>query len=171
MYKSSTLLLVAFTLTQLAVTAKAEYCHSPSCTPGAPGYIPPSLPTMQTPVCHSATCAPKTMYAPTKPDDSRIRHIVCFKYKDEVSSEEISEVAERFRNLKKQIPYILSLVSGTNNSPENQSHGYSACFIVGFKSAEDRDYYVYKDSIHKVFKDFVGPLLDQVFVFDFADGK
>lgn len=174
--KKFSLFIGGFFITLLSTPAHAyeiSYCHSPSCTPGAPGYVAPVVPQQEAPVCHSATCAPKPYYfQPVAIEkNTTIRHIVCFKFKEEVSSSEISETVKKFRDLKKQIPYIVSLESGTNNSSEGQTHGFTNCFIVTFHNQENRDYYVTSDPAHQTFKDFVGPLIDQVFVFDFNDGK
>lgn len=40
-----------------------------------------------------------------------------------------------------------------------------------FESAEDRDYYVYKDPAHLDFVKFVGPHVQNIRVIDFEPGK
>jgi hypothetical protein len=43
--------------------------------------------------------------------------------------------------------------------------------VVEFESAEDRDYYVKKDPVHREFAASVGELVQQVRVLDFESGK
>ncbi|BEN62134.1 MULTISPECIES: Dabb family protein [Serratia] len=115
-----------------------------------------------------------------------LKHIVLFKFNQEISQAQKDDVANRFLSLKRTIrsgdtsPYILSIVDGMQNSGEGASDGFEMGFIVTFKSEGDRNYYVgrplvdecdYYDEDHDEFKRFVRPLLDDehgVLVFDFS---
>jgi hypothetical protein len=116
-----------------------------------------------------------------------IRHIVLFRYKTAVSSEEKQEVISRFLALKtlakhNGATYIVSIDTGSGISGEGLDQCFEQGFIVTFNSQGDRNYYVgqpiitdpsFYDPAHQAFKDFVGPLLDQngAFVFDFSVGE
>jgi hypothetical protein len=48
---------------------------------------------------------------------------------------------------------------------------YTHGFVVEFESAEDRDYYVYKDPSHQEFVKFAGEVANGVKVVDYEPGK
>lgn len=116
-----------------------------------------------------------------------IRHIVLFRYKEDVSLEKKEEVKNRFLSLAEDCKrdgrkYILSIETGAQSSGEGVDQEFEQAFIVSFRSEGDRNYYVGKDLIksdgnydpvHDAFKAFVGPLLYEpidpkgVLVFDF----
>ena len=54
----------------------------------------------------------------------RIRHIVCLKFKQEASQEQIMEIEQKFSALQESIPGIVSIEWGTNNSPEDLNKDY-----------------------------------------------
>lgn len=111
-----------------------------------------------------------------------VKHFVAFKFDGSVTTEEKKLVMKKFKALKQTClknnrPYIVSIESGTANSPEGADQGYEQGYIVTFASEQDRDYYVGKpfftnfDPAHDEFKSFVGPLLQKnegAFVFDFS---
>lgn len=115
----------------------------------------------------------------------RTEHIVLFKYKDDVTDEQRQLIRNKFMALKSAskrngMPYIASIVTGSQNSLERLSKGYEQGFIVTFRSEGDRNYYVgtpavtdpqYYDPLHNEFKSFVEPFLSDgangVLVFDF----
>ncbi|MBI4324277.1 MAG: Dabb family protein [Chloroflexi bacterium] len=99
-----------------------------------------------------------------RPDN--LRHVVAFKFKTSTSPEQIRQVENAFRDLKKRIPQIAGYEWGTNNSPENRNRGCTHSFILTFRSEKDRDAYLVHPE-HKEFGKLVGPLLDDVFVIDF----
>jgi hypothetical protein len=90
---------------------------------------------------------------------AKLRHVVAFKFKSTATSEQIKQVEEAFRGLKKKIPQIAEFEWGLNNSPEKHNKGCTHGFILTFKSEKDRDDY-------KEFGQLVGPLLDDGFVID-----
>ncbi len=95
-----------------------------------------------------------------------VYHVVCFKYKDSATDEQIEGVSEAFANLKNEIPFITSYRAGTNVSPEGLDKGFTHCYILTFKNQEDRDKYL-PHPAHKAFGKKLGPILDDVFVIDF----
>lgn len=97
----------------------------------------------------------------------KIQHVVCFKFKDKASQEQIKEVENAFAALKKKIPEIDKLEWGTNNSPEGLNKGFTHCFIVTFPNEKAREIYLPHPE-HKAFVAILKPILDDVFVIDFA---
>lgn len=99
-------------------------------------------------------------------DTTKLRHVVVFKFKDTVKEEQINSVVAAFRALKEKIPQVISIESGTNNSPEHLNKGLTHAFLVSFASEKDRDAYLVNPD-HEKFKKLVSPLVTDVFVVDF----
>ena len=96
----------------------------------------------------------------------KLQHVVSFKFKGTATPQEIKKVEDAFRALKGKIPQISSFEWGTNVSKENHDKGFTHCFIVTFKSEQDRDTYAAHPD-HKAFAKDLGPILEDVFVIDF----
>lgn len=95
------------------------------------------------------------------------RHVVCFKFKDDATKEQIAGIEKAFGELPKKIDTITDYEWGTNVSPENHAQGYTHCFIVTFKDKKGLEAYIpHKD--HKAFVEKLLPILDKVFVIDFV---
>jgi hypothetical protein len=106
----------------------------------------------------------------TSAADGKLYHVVSFKFKETATKEQIKQVEDAFRDLKKKIKEIQSYEWGTNVSPEKHDKGFTHGFILTFKSDKDRDaYLVHPD--HKAFGKIVGPVLADVFVIDFWSAK
>lgn len=101
-----------------------------------------------------------------KEQNGLLRHVVCFKFKDTASAEDIQKVVDDFADLQNKIPSILDFECGVNVSPEGLTKGFTHCFILTFKTAKDRDAYLPHPD-HKAFGASLGPVLDDVFVIDF----
>lgn len=74
--------------------------------------------------------------------DSVLRRIVLFKFKEGTSVENIKKVEEAFSELPSKIQQIASYEWGLNNSPEGLEKGFAHCFLLTFKSEEDRAAYL-----------------------------
>jgi heme-degrading monooxygenase HmoA len=108
-----------------------------------------------------------TVSAAEKPSKkTRLQHVVAFKFKEGTTKEQINQVEDAFRDLKKKIKEIEGYEWGTNISPEKHDKGFTHGFIVTFKSEKDRDIYL-EHPDHKAFGKIVGPVLGDVFVIDF----
>ena len=103
---------------------------------------------------------------PKESNTIRIRHIVCLKFTEQTTPEQIIEIEDRFPQLKDSIPGIASIEWGTNNSPEGLNKGFSHCFLVTFHNEEARTNYLPHPS-HQAFVDLLKPLLEDVFVIDY----
>ncbi|HKG50164.1 MAG TPA: Dabb family protein [Actinomycetales bacterium] len=104
-----------------------------------------------------------------------IRHVVLFRYRDDVTPEQKQEVLRRFLLLADSPrpdggTYVLSIEAGPQGSGEDAGHGFEHGVVVSFASEGDRNYYVgepvvddprFFDAEHAAFKRFVGPLLDE----------
>jgi hypothetical protein len=98
--------------------------------------------------------------------DSVLRHVVMFKFKDSASKDDIREVLEAFSALPSKIPEIADYEWGTNNSPEGLDKGFTHVFYLTFKSEEDRAVYLPHPD-HKAFVEVLGPHLEDVIVLDY----
>jgi len=96
-----------------------------------------------------------------------VRHVVLFKFKDTATPEQIAVIEDAFRALGRKIPQIVDLEWGTDMSVENLTEGYTHCFLVTFKTAQDRDIYLPHPE-HKAFGAKLKPILDKVLVIDYA---
>jgi hypothetical protein len=112
-----------------------------------------------------------------------VRHVVLFRYKENLTKNQKDEITIRFMALQKSLrngaPYIASIEEGLQNSGEGVDRGFQQAFLVTFNSEGDRNYYVgqpivtdaaHYDPNHQKFKDFVGHFLDTdgALVFDYA---
>jgi len=104
--------------------------------------------------------------APAKKTSGKLYHVVSFKFKDSATKEQVQQVEEAFRGLKKKIKGIQSLEWGTNVSPEKHDKGFTHGWILSFKNEQDRDTYLHHPD-HQAFGKLVGPVLGDVFVIDF----
>jgi Stress responsive A/B Barrel Domain len=98
-----------------------------------------------------------------------VRHVVVFKYKSGATEDQIRQVTDAFRDLKKKIPGIVSFERGVNNSPEGKNLGFTHVYLLTFEDANARDAYL-PHAEHKKFGELLGKLgvLENVFVVDFV---
>ena len=85
-------------------------------------------------------------------------HVVSFKYKDSVSTEERKELYDQFNTFRTACiyedgkPYIQDFKSSSENiSPEGAGKGFDDMFISTFPSREHVTYYLEKDPVHLAF--------------------
>ncbi len=102
----------------------------------------------------------------TMQQDSVLRHVVMFKFKETATKDDIKKVQEAFSALPSKIPQIASYEWGTNNSPEGLDKGFTHIFFLTFNSEKDRAVYLPHPD-HKAFGDVLGPHLDDVLVLDY----
>jgi len=101
-----------------------------------------------------------------KVNDSVLRHVVLFKFKEGTSTAAIKKVEDAFSELPSKIPQIMSYEWGLNNSPEGLEKGFTHCFFLTFKSEKDRAIYLPHPD-HKAFGQILSPYLDDVLVVDY----
>lgn len=78
----------------------------------------------------------------SKSNDSVLRHVVLFKFKEGTSKSDIKKVEVAFSALPSKIPQIISYEWSLNNSPEGLGKGFTHCFFLTFKSEEYRSVYL-----------------------------
>ena len=113
-----------------------------------------------------AFAAPMSTVEAKEKSSRKLRHVVCFKFKEEASKKQIDVVVKAFAALKKKIPAIKDFEMGTNNSPEGLSKDFTHCFVVTFASEEGRKEYLPHPE-HKKFVELLKPHLADVFVIDY----
>lgn len=96
----------------------------------------------------------------------RLRHVVLFKFKADVTKEQIAEVERAFGELPKKIDVIDAFEWGTNNSPEMLAQGYTHCFLVTFRDEKGREEYLPHPE-HKKFVDMALPRIESALVVDY----
>ncbi len=101
-----------------------------------------------------------------KAQDSLLRHVVLFKFKENTSKEDIAKVENAFAALPSKIPQIVGYEWGLNNSPEGLNKGFTHCFFLTFKSEKDRAIYLPHPD-HKAFGAILTPHLEDVTVVDY----
>lgn len=95
-----------------------------------------------------------------------LRHIVLYKFKDEVKPEQVQEVIDAFVKLPKKIDTIVGFEHGPNVSTEGKSDGLTYGFVVTFKTKADLDAYI-KHPAHQDYVNIVKDRREKVVVFDF----
>ncbi len=99
-------------------------------------------------------------------NQSVLRHVVLFKFKDNISAADVKKMEDLFRGLPAKISLIKGYEWGVNNSPEKLNQGLTHCFFLTFKDEKDRDAYLIHPA-HKAFTDVAGPAIDKVTVVDY----
>lgn len=97
----------------------------------------------------------------------KVRHVVCFQYKEGTPAKKIAEINRAFAALKRKIPGIVAFEMGENNSPEGLNKGFTHCYIVTFENDEARKVYLPHPE-HQAFVALLKPHLEDVFVIDFT---
>lgn len=74
----------------------------------------------------------------------RVNHTVLFKFKDEVTQEQIDDLFKTLASFKTEgkVPGIESLSWGPYESPEGRNGGFTWGFSMIFESTEARDNYL-----------------------------
>ncbi len=110
---------------------------------------------------------PSALQAETLPTDGRIIHIVCLKFNEQATPQQIEDVVREFRTLGGSLPQIAAFDGGANVSREKHNNGFSYCFSVTFNSAKDRDdYLVHPDHLALINRS--KPVVSDVFVMDYV---
>jgi hypothetical protein len=95
-----------------------------------------------------------------------LRHVVLFAFKQGTEPAQVRRIEEAFAALPGQIPTIHDFEWGVDVSIEGASQGFTHCFLVTFRSAEDRNTYL-PHPAHKAFGALLHPHLDKVLVLDY----
>ncbi|PRH87884.1 stress responsive protein [Labrys okinawensis] len=71
-----------------------------------------------------------------------IRHIVLARLRTDLPQAETEALQAAIRGMKTEIPGILQIAVGADNSPEGLARGYGHAFTVDFVDASARDAYL-----------------------------
>ncbi|MBC2603004.1 Dabb family protein [Puniceicoccus vermicola] len=96
-----------------------------------------------------------------------IRHLLLIQFKEDVTADQIDEVATLFRQIPEKIEGVVSAEWGANNSPEHKNQGYSHAVLMNFADEAGRENYLphpEHDALKAVFK----PLITDIIVFDYS---
>jgi len=104
--------------------------------------------------------------ASDKHADKLLRHVVMFQFKEGTSEADIKKVVDAFRELPNKIDGIVDFEYGTDNSTEKLADGFTHCFLVSFKSEDDRAKYL-PHAAHQEFVTVLKPHLEKVLVIDY----
>jgi hypothetical protein len=95
-----------------------------------------------------------------------LRHMVMYKYKDDLTPAQLQEVIDAFVALPSKIDTIVDFEHGENVSPEGKSDGLTHAFVVTFKDEQGRAKYL-DHPAHLEYVKLAGPRRDKVVVFDY----
>lgn len=99
-----------------------------------------------------------------------LRHMVMYKYNDDLTARELREVIDAFAALPSKIDAIVEFEHGDNVSPEGKSDGLTHAFVVTFEDEAGRDAYL-KHPAHQQYVKLAGPRREKVIVFDYWTGE
>lgn len=105
--------------------------------------------------------------APAGEHQGHFRHVVCFKFKDGTSAEEVAKIETAFGELKGKIDTIVDYEWGTSENIEPLNDGFTHCFLVTFNDKKGLEAYL-PHPAHQAFVALLKPSLDKVFVFDYT---
>ena len=86
--------------------------------------------------------AMSSAYADHHEKSGPYRHVVCFKFKDDATKEQVASIEKAFTELSRKVDTVTGYDWGTNVSPENHAQGFTHCFIVTFKDKKGLDVYL-----------------------------
>ena len=105
----------------------------------------------------------------TTSSNKHVKHLVAFKYKPNVTTEQIKTATSAFKSLKYKIPGIISFEHGSNLSSASNDLGFKDIFLVTFEDANARDAYLPHPD-HERFGELLTEMgvIEEAFVVDFA---
>lgn len=71
-----------------------------------------------------------------------LRHIVMYKFRDDLQPGQVQEVIDAFKHMVKQIDAVVGFEHGLNTSKEGKSDGLTHVFVVSFRDEAGRDAYL-----------------------------
>lgn len=95
-----------------------------------------------------------------------LRHVVLFSWKDDTPQSKITEIESAFAFLPSKIKEIEYFEWGTDISIEGLTQGFTHCFLVTFRSEEDRNTYLPHPE-HQAFVKLAKPFIQNALVLDY----
>ena len=100
------------------------------------------------------------------PAERKLRHVVAFRFKPQVTLQQQQKATEEFHALQKKIPQIIEFEGGADLSFDQKKGKFTHCFIVTVNSEKDLAIYG-EHPDHKAFSKGVDPMLAEVMVVDY----
>ena len=100
------------------------------------------------------------------PKAKKLRHVVAFKFKPEITNEQMQKTTDHFHSLKAEIPQIIEFEGGADIAFQKKNGKYTHCFVVTVSNEKDLAIYG-QHPVHKAFSKSVDPLLAEVMVVDY----
>jgi hypothetical protein len=96
----------------------------------------------------------------------KLRHVVLFKFSPQAMDVSIRLIEDRFRMLPGQIPEVRDFEWGTDINPQSRAEGFTHCFVLTFRNADERDIYLHHPA-HEAFVSILKPDVEQLLVLDY----
>lgn len=96
-----------------------------------------------------------------------IRHILLVKCKAAATSEQVDAVKSAFLAIPQQIPGIIDVEWGVNDSPEGKNQDYTLCIFMTFADEQARQIYLAHPA-HNVLKVVFRQIIEDIIVFDYS---
>jgi hypothetical protein len=96
-----------------------------------------------------------------------IRHVLFIKFQADASAEAISTCFNNFESIKDKISGIESVEWGKNVSKEGRNKDFTHCVFMSFVDDAALEHYIPHPE-HEVLKAQLGPILEDIIVFDYA---
>ncbi len=96
----------------------------------------------------------------------KLRHVVAFNYKSDVTEEQKHTVTNEFYELKKHIKEIVEFEGGEDINTRSGNKKFTHCYIVTVKNEKELAVYG-NHPMHKAFSAMVDPMLAEVMVVDY----
>jgi quinol monooxygenase YgiN len=106
------------------------------------------------------------LWSPSPPKAKQLRHVVAFRFKPDVTLEQMQQATRDFRALPRKVPQILAFEGGPDVSLQQKSGKFTHCFMVTVKDQQALAQYG-EHPDHKAFSRSVDPLLAEVMVVDY----
>ncbi len=95
-----------------------------------------------------------------------LRHVVLFKFNNDVSPAQQHEVIQASRDLQDRIPQVRAYEWGTETSRRGMNLGFTHAAVFVFDNEAERDAYL-EHPAHQEFVAMIRPLMQEIFVFDY----
>ncbi len=99
-----------------------------------------------------------------------LKHIVMYKFKDDLTLAQVEEVVDAFGKMTKQIDTVIGYEHGINVSQEMKSEGFTHVFVVTFKDESGRAIYL-KHAAHDTYVALARERREKVIVLDYWTSK
>ncbi|MEM9604609.1 MAG: Dabb family protein [Pseudomonadota bacterium] len=95
-----------------------------------------------------------------------MRHLLLIQFKPEVGPADIDALFAHFKRIPDEIPGIVGIECGANESPEGLDKGYTHVVLMTFEDAAARDAYL-PHPAHDALKAVFVPMIGDIIVIDY----